>query len=115
VTILHNLTAHPVTIIGDVDSIVLPACPSPPRITDQIVHNASVIVDRLEIPLRDIATGAVTGLPESQDGVLLIVPRIVAAAHSDRVDLVVPFEDIRDHTGRVIGCRALARLIPGGD
>jgi hypothetical protein len=30
----------------------------------------------------------------------------------DRADLVVPFDDVRDHAGRVIGCRALARLVP---
>jgi hypothetical protein len=112
VTTLRNLTAHPVTIVGEGASIVLPACPSPPRITDQVVRDVPVIVDGLDIPVRDIVAGTVAGLPEPREGVLLVVPRIVAAARPERADLVVPFDDIRDSSGRVIGCRALARLVP---
>jgi hypothetical protein len=114
VTTLRNLTAHPVTILGERDSVVLPGSSSPPRITDQIVRSSSVAVGQLDIPVREITAGRVLGLPEPHDDVLYVVPRIIAAACPDRRDLVVPFEDIRDHDGRVIGCRALARLVPGG-
>jgi hypothetical protein len=113
-TILRNLTPHPVMIVGESDSIALPPCSSPPRIADQILRSTSIVVGRLDIPLRDIAPGTVSGLPEPQEGVLLIVARIVAATRPDRADLVVPFDDVRDHDGRVIGCRALARLTPSG-
>ena len=111
VTILRNLTAHPVMIVGERDSIVLPASSSPPRISDEIARSTSVVVDQVHIPVCDVAAGTVSGLPEPQDGVLFVVPRIVAAACPDRTDLVIPFDDVRDHAGRVIGCRALARLI----
>jgi hypothetical protein len=113
-TTLRNLTAHSVMIVGESSSIALPPCPSPPRIADHIMRSASVTIDQLDIPVHDIAAGTVTGLPEPQDGMLLVVPRIVAAACPDRPDLVVPFEDVRDHDGRIIGCRALARLAPSG-
>jgi hypothetical protein len=113
-TMLRNLTAHPVTIVGEGDSIVLPASSSPPRIADEVVRSSSVVVGQLDVPVRDIAAGNVLGLPEPCDDVLFVVARIVAAACPDRPDLVVPFEDVRDHAGRVIGCRALARLVPDG-
>lgn len=111
---LRNLTAHPVVLLGEHDSILLPGCSSPPRICDEIVRSSSVTVDRLDIPVRDITAGKVSGLPEPLDGVLFIVPRIVAATRPDRLDLVVPYEDVRDHDGRVIGCRAFARLVGDG-
>lgn len=113
-TILRNLTAHPVVLVGENDSILLPGCSSPPRIFDEVVRSSSVTVDQLDIPVRDITAGSVSGLPEPLDDVLLIVPRIVAAACPDRPDLVVPYEDVRDHDGRVIGCRAFARLVANG-
>jgi hypothetical protein len=41
---------------------------------------------------------------------LYIVSRVVAEAARDRDDLVVPDNVIRDDQGRVIACRALARV-----
>lgn len=113
-TTLRNLTAHPVTIVGENDSVILPAGTSPPRIADEVVRSSSVAIGQLAVPVRDIVAGSVSGLPEPQEGVLLVVPRIVATACSHRTDLVIPFDDVRDHAGRVIGCRALARLVSGG-
>lgn len=41
---------------------------------------------------------------------LLIVSRLVAEACPERDDLVVPDDTVRDDAGRIIGCRALARV-----
>ena len=59
------------------------------------------------IPITQTVMGQIEGLPDFEDGVILIVSRIVADA-SDRCDLVYPNELIRDAVGRVLGCKSLA-------
>ena len=49
--------------------------------------------------------GAVEGLPDKRDGVLLIVSALVAAAAPDRDDLVSPGELVRGPDGQPIGCK----------
>jgi hypothetical protein len=53
-------------------------------------------------------------LPAPQPGVWLVVPRVVADACPGRRDLVFPYREVRDDTGRVIGCTALGRPIQEG-
>jgi hypothetical protein len=57
------------------------------------------------------AFGPVQGLPAPQEGVILIVSRIVAEAAKaeGRGDLVVPDGVIRDAGGGVLGCARFAR------
>lgn len=49
--------------------------------------------------------GEVTGLPDSRDGVLLIVSALVAAAAIERADLISPGELVRNSDGQPIGCK----------
>jgi hypothetical protein len=49
--------------------------------------------------------GAVEGLPEKRDGIMLIVSAIVAAAAPDRDDLVSPGELVRGQDGQPVGCK----------
>ncbi len=42
--------------------------------------------------------------------VFFIVSRVVAEAMRDRGDLLIPDDAIRDEKGRIVGCRALARV-----
>jgi hypothetical protein len=49
--------------------------------------------------------GAVEGLPDKRQGVLLIVSALVAAATPDRDDLVSPGELVRGPDGQPIGCK----------
>jgi hypothetical protein len=51
----------------------------------------------------------ITGLPAVEAGVGRIVSMPVALACPHREDLLVPFREVRNSTGTVIGCRALAR------
>lgn len=62
--------------------------------------------------------GLVNPLPEPQDGVWLIVSLVVAiqqtyvyAAPRGRSDLLVPYREVRNMGGTVIGCRQLARPV----
>lgn len=59
------------------------------------------------VPVAVSRAGEVSGLPDRQSGVTLIVSRMVAEAAPDRRDLVFPLDLIRDDKGRVIGCASL--------
>ncbi|MEV6569965.1 hypothetical protein [Streptomyces sp. NPDC051577] len=51
-------------------------------------------------------------LPRPQDGVRLIVSLVVALRHApQRSDLLVPYREVRNATGTVIGCRSLAQPV----
>jgi hypothetical protein len=51
--------------------------------------------------------GAVTGLPEHEEGVMLIVSGMVREAASDRSDVCSPGDLLRDDAGKPIGCIGL--------
>lgn len=61
------------------------------------------------VPLSRPRYGEVTGLPEPEPGVLLIVSMLVQQACPGRDDLVIPSGVIRDDAGVIIGCRSLGR------
>jgi len=62
------------------------------------------------LPLVLLSTGEVTDLPAPEDGVILIVSRVLAQALPSRTDLRFPHDAVRDEQGRITGVRALARL-----
>lgn len=53
--------------------------------------------------------GQLEGLPEPSEDTVFIVSALAAQACSDRHDVLVPGEAIRDEDGRVIGCNGLVR------
>jgi hypothetical protein len=51
-------------------------------------------------------------LPPKRDGVRYIVSLVVAISLADRrSDLLVPYREVRNSTGTVIGCRSLAQPV----
>lgn len=52
--------------------------------------------------------GAVDGLPEEEEGTILIVSLLVRQALPDRSDLASPGELVRDSAGNPVGCKGLA-------
>ncbi len=62
------------------------------------------------IPVALTSFGEVVGLPDPQEGVILIVSGIVADA-ARRPDVVSPGPLIRDAAGQPAGCRGLARRV----
>ncbi|MUN41381.1 hypothetical protein [Actinomadura litoris] len=109
---LINLTPHPLTLIGQDDTVLLNQAPDGPMarcIEDRREIGAVTLPGGGTVPLRSVGFGAVTGLPEPRDGVLLVVSRATAEAAAGRSDIVYPDEQVRDQDGRIIGCRALAR------
>jgi hypothetical protein len=63
------------------------------------------------IGLVPVEYGHATGLP-APDGGWFLVSRALALALPERTDLLVPYREVRDGSGTVVGCRALARPLP---
>ena len=118
-----NLTPHPITIVADGRSFDLPVDGPAPRLAVERVdlgvlpmdyEGYSSLYDREEVMLHDIPVvrsmmGAPTGLPEPQDGVIVIVSALVAEHPSvaHRTDLAYPGEAIRDADGKIVGAKGL--------
>ncbi len=106
-----NLTPHEVKIIGD-DGNVVAVFPSA-GVARASQHDVpageinSISVVKTEF-------GEVSGLPEPTEGVVFIVSRITveAARAQGRTtdDLLTTSGAVRDDQGRIVGCRAFARL-----
>lgn len=108
---LRNLTPHPVTIITDVGSVHLPPEPGTrPHIDEIREATEPVFVEGLPVPTVRVVGGSAVDLPEPKPGTLFVVSRVIAEACPERTDLLVPYDLVRDETGRVIACRSLARI-----
>lgn len=59
-----------------------------------------------------IEFGHAQNLPPMRDGIQYIVSLVVALALADRRnDLLVPYSEVRNASGTVIGCRSLAQPV----
>lgn len=120
---LVNLTPHPIVLrsatLGTRYTIA-PTLPTPRAgevrdRTDEINVEVLPTDDKpagfqFPVTVNNLRLGRVENLPDPRPGVLLIVSRVIAEALPDRTDLVIPDEMIRDDQGRIVGCRALARV-----
>ncbi len=102
-----NLTPHEIKVL-DAGNNLIHSFPSAGlarcQVTRQQVGNVN------SIPVNRTVFGAVEGLPEQQEGVIYVVSAIVAQACKNRSDLVIPDDAVRDEQGRIVGCRAFARV-----
>lgn len=106
-----NLTPHEVKIVDGGNNVVA-VFPS-----DGVARASQhdMLVDEINsIPVVETEFGEVLGLPEPTEGTVFIVSRItVEAARAQGLstdDLLVTSGAVRDDQGRIVGCRALARL-----
>jgi hypothetical protein len=126
---LVNLTPHPVTLftadtpteVDDPAAGVLASWPvaGPMARCSEIRADLAVLaVDGpdgapVRVPMTEVGFGEVSDLPEPREGVLFIVSRATAERASGRADVVYPDLQVRtpqDQGGRILGCRALARV-----
>jgi len=104
-----NYTYHPISIITNGGTVEIPkhgmARASTYRnIMDRLDFNGSTI------PVNETSFGEVSGLPDYEEGTIIIVSGIAASAMWDkRKDLYVVDEPVRDMNGKIIGCRALSK------
>lgn len=129
-TELINLTPHPIRLYKpDAPDIVehvadhLVCTIAPSGHTARVAENDLGTVEQVcyetytdgvsFIPVELIEWSSVYGVPAEQDGVYLIVPLVTALAvfarGSGRNDLLVPYAQVRNREGTVVGCRLLAR------
>lgn len=105
--VVRNLTPHAVTLCSGRTVVELPPDGLVARRDDMTEPTGSVDVGGLAIPCVRVDHGAISGLPDQMDGVLLIVSRVVAEALPGRSDLCFPTDLVRDADGHVVGCRSL--------
>ena len=110
-----NLTPHPIRLyageredgIDDLEPYlreVIPPEPTPARLAT-IELGGGIAFEMVEF-------GHAQNLPPKRDGVQYIVSLVVALALADRrSDLLVPYREVRNASGTVIGCRALAQPV----
>ena len=106
-----NLTPHEVKIVDGGNNVVA-VFPS-----DGVARASQhdVLVDEINsIPVVKTEFGEVLGLPEPTEGIVYIVSRITVEAAQAQGrstdDLLVTSGAVRDSQGRIVGCRAFARL-----
>lgn len=113
-TKIRNLTPHCVTIVNPAaePTEVLRTFPSEgvARATQQNLQVGEVD----GIPVMTTSFGETVDLPDYEEGVYLIVSVITAnAARANgrtTADLLLTTDTVRDADGRIIGCRAFARI-----
>lgn len=108
-----NLTPHTINIFAAPDAetpvLVLESCTKQGQPVPRC-RQESVQVGTLDgIPVFDTHYSEVIDLPPRQDGVFLVVNRLVLEACPDRDDLLSPGTGIRDAEGRICGAFGLAR------
>jgi hypothetical protein len=100
-----NMTPHPVTIL-DADNNVIHVFPKGNtmiRLSVSTVEAGSVG----NVKLTKTVFGEPVGLPDFREGIFYIVSQLVKNACSDRTDLLVPAEVVRDANGNILGCKSL--------
>ncbi|WP_318201025.1 hypothetical protein [Streptomyces sp. SCL15-4] len=110
-----NLTPHPIRLYSaeredgsdDLESHlreVIPPEPIPARLAT-IELGGGITFELVEF-------GHAQNLPPKRDGYQYIVSLVVALALADRRDdLLVPYREVRNSSGTVIGCRSLAQPV----
>ena len=107
-TTIVNLTPHEIAVYDAAGESVLQVIPSSGMARAAQTREP---LDKINgIPVSKTGYGAVTGLPDQQDGVVYIVSVLTAQAAPDRKDLYIVDDLVRDDTGRILGCKALAQI-----
>jgi hypothetical protein len=128
-----NLTPHDINIVREYEKpITIPASGIVARLATQVVSAGRLhINDRYEtypyndeggipdgfggemffecdlIPLTKTVFGKPEGLPKFKESTYYVVSQLIKSALSERVDLLVPAEVVRDEKGNIIGCKSL--------
>ena len=106
---IRNLTPHPVNIINN-DGITTATFPvaGPAHRLVELVETLPAVDGS---PVNKVSYGKeITNLPEPEEGVILIVSRITAAAVTGREDILFPHGEVMDENGRILGVQALGRF-----
>lgn len=101
-----NLTPHAITLMDEDDQVlvVYPPCGTLAR----LVSEFDAVRAFGGVPLGALRFGQVDGLPEPQAGVLYLVSLLVKLTTPNRPDVAIVVSEVRDGSGRIVGCRGFA-------
>lgn len=109
ITMIVNLTPHPVNIINDNGGIE--KIYSPSGHICRVIQEDIKIDDVDGVPVYNVRYGETTNLPPKIKDVRYIVSMVVADANPDRDDFLVPNDLVRYQTGDIRGCRSFRQLV----
>ena len=104
---IKNLTPHMLNIIA-ADGTVVNIEPS--GVVPRVSSSQEIVEEINGISIFHEVFGDVIDLPQPEEGVVLVVSRLVASAVKGRNDILVPGNLLRNEQGQVIGANGLARL-----
>lgn len=103
-----NCTPHAITFLREDNSVLATIEPS------GSIARAAQTRERVSevngIVVNQCSYGAVTGLSDPQPETIYLVSALTAQACRDRNDVFITDDAVRDDFGRIIGCRAIARI-----
>lgn len=104
---IKNLTPHSINLYGNEDHPVqvIPPEEKPARLAT-IELGTNLIAGGGSVEL--VEFGHVNGLPQPEPDTWYVVSLPVALALPGRSDLLVPYLEVRNDAGTVVGCRFLA-------
>lgn len=102
---LINLTPHALNIVAADGSVV--DIQSSGNVA-RVASSSAVVATINGINVTAPTWGEVTGLPAAQEGVVLIVSRMVKDRVANRADVMVPGAPVRDAEGKIIGASGLS-------
>lgn len=104
-TKLINLTPHALNIVAADGSIV---DIQPSGNVARVASSSAVVATINGINVTASIWGEVTSLPAAEEGVILIVSRMVKDRVANRADVMVPGAPVRDSDGKIIGASGLS-------
>lgn len=119
-----NLTPHVIDIypvdapatVTEADVPILRIAPesAPARIAEAVVDGKRFAprTGAEAVPVTFVEYGHAEGLPFVRPKIWLVVNLVVALALPRRPDLLVPYRQVRNAEGAIVGCRGLARPVP---
>ena len=103
-----NLTPHAINFLREDNSVLATIEPS------GTIARASQTRDRVSevngIPVNQCSYGSVTGLPDPQPETIYLVSALTAQACRNRSDVFIVDDAVRNESGQIIGCRAIAHI-----
>lgn len=107
-----NLTPHVVNVVDESGNLIdyIPCSGMIARASMRRETVDYIKVEGVDVPINQTRIGKVYDLPDPKPGTIYIVSLLTAQNCRDRDDLYVVDDTIRDDDGRIVGCRALARI-----
>lgn len=103
-----NLTPHAINFLREDNSVL--ATIEPSGTIARASQTREAVGEVNGIVVNQCSYGSVTGLPDPQDGTIYLVSALTAQACPERSDVFITDDAVRDENGRIIGCRAIARI-----